>query len=83
MRYPESSVHPRETTALFNTLSNMFSGMFDSLHAPAEAFTSMVEIGVSSSMDEPTCDWTNDFGTACDFEVPASSCDFDAFSPYE
>ena len=57
--------------------------MFDDIHAPAESFSPLFEVGVSSSMDEPTCDWTNGFGTLCDFEVPASSCGTDLFNPYE
>ena len=70
-------------TTLFDTLSKMFSSMFDDLHASAESFSPLVETGVSSAMDEPTCDWTNGFGTLCDYEVPASSCSTDLFSPFE
>lgn len=64
---------------MFTTLSNMFSTIFDDIHAPAESHTPVNEYGVLSTIDEThaTCDWTNGFGTLCDFEVPASSCDMD------
>lgn len=55
---------------MFSALSAMFENIFDTTFAPADVMTA-TEI----STDSPVCDWTNDFGTACDFEVPASSCD--------
>lgn len=71
---------------MFNTLSKMFSGLFDLNYAPAEA-VEFEPVGVSAGhVDHFATDmevsWTNGFGTLNDFEVPASSCQDDLFSEW-
>lgn len=73
---------------MFNTLSKMFSGLFDLAYAPAET-VEFEPVGMelsAGSMDHFASDmevsWTNGFGTLNDYEVPASSCQPDLFSEW-
>lgn len=66
-------ITPKKRLYLFNSISNMFSAIFDEMYAPADALSTSGTIDhFASDMDVSPF---NGFGTLNDFEVPASSCD--------
>lgn len=54
-------------------LKQLFANIFDELYAPPGALEPMQQSNTTNLASEMSVEWHNNFGTAPDFSVPASS----------